>query len=290
MASHCRDLLVSRKSLAFAWETGKSAIRTYAATLHNILSFPTMTYATPITADSPFDFLVTEPEGEAKAVLMLAHGSGAPMDSPFMERISGLLTANGIVTVRFEFSYMARRRVDGKRRPAGRAERWTHHYFRAVEELKDGEAWKADWDELPFLIGGKSMGGRVAAMLAGDEDLNLVVKGVVVFGYPFHPIGRPEPENWRLEPLQKSLLPILICQGERDDFGWWDEVDAIELPPQVTLEWITDGSHDLGPTGKSEATLKSNLDHAVRLASAFAANPPILEMEFAEVPVEEENE
>ena len=206
------------------------------------------------------------------------------MDSPFMERIAGLLNENGIITVRFEFSYMARRRIDGKRRPAGRAERWTHHYFRAVEELIEGESWKAEWDLLPLLIGGKSMGGRVAAMLANDEDLNLAVKGVVAFGYPFHPIGKSEPENWRLEPLEKSLLPILVCQGERDDFGWWDEIDAIELPQQVTLEWITDGSHDLGPTGKSEATLKSNLNHAARAAAEFCANPPILTMEFGEEP------
>ncbi|WP_316858981.1 alpha/beta family hydrolase [uncultured Cohaesibacter sp.] len=234
----------------------------------------------PITADSPFDFLITEPEGEVKAVLMLAHGSGAPMDSSFMERISAMLNANGIVVVRFEFSYMARRRVDGKRRPAGRAERWTHHYFRAVDELLAGESWKAEWNGLPLLIGGKSMGGRVATMLSCDEELDLAVKGVVVFGYPFHPISKSEPENWRLEPLEKSLLPILICQGERDDFGWWDEVDAIDLPPQVSLEWIPNGSHDLGPTGKSEATMKSNLELAARLAAQFAANPPLPIVEF----------
>ncbi|SNY91895.1 hypothetical protein SAMN04515647_2138 [Cohaesibacter sp. ES.047] len=241
-----------------------------------------MSDASPITADSPFDFLITEPEGEARAVMLLAHGSGGPMDSPFMERIANLLTEKGIVVARFEFSYMARRRVDGKRRPSGRAERWTHHYFRAVEELTEGERWNPDWDALPLVIGGKSMGGRIAAMLADDEDLNLAVKAVVVFGYPFHPIGKSEPDQWRLEPLEKSLLPILICQGERDDFGWWDEVDALELPPQVTLEWITDGSHDLGPSGKSEATLKSNLDHASALAADFAANPPVLTMDFEE--------
>ncbi|WP_180967001.1 alpha/beta family hydrolase [Cohaesibacter celericrescens] len=235
---------------------------------------------TPITADSPFDFLITEPETAPKAVLMLAHGSGTPMDSPFMERMASMLASHGIVVARFEFSYMARRRIDGKRRPAGRAERWTHHYFRAVDELLEGDKWKAEWNELPFLIGGKSMGGRVAAMLASDEDLNLAVRGVVVLGYPFHPSRKSEPENWRLEPLQKSLLPILICQGERDDFGWWDEVNALELPGQVTLEWITDGSHDLGPTGKSESTMKSNMEHAAQLAAAFAENPPKLLMEF----------
>ena len=247
-----------------------------------------MSNPAPITADSPFDFLINEPAESPRAVLMLAHGAGAAMDSSFMERIAAMLADNGIVVVRFEFSYMARRRVDGKRRPAGRAERWTHHYFRAVEELLQGENWNKAWDGLPLLIGGKSMGGRVAAMLANDEDLDLAVKGVVVFGYPFHAIGKSEPENWRMEPLEKSLLPILICQGERDDFGWWDEVEAIELPPQVTLEWITDGSHDLGPTGKSEATMKSNMLHAASLAADFAANPPILEMDFGpDQPVED---
>lgn len=241
----------------------------------------TDTASTPtITADSPFDFLITEPEGEAKAILMLAHGSGAAMDSPFMERMAGMLTERGLVVVRFEFSYMARRRIDGKRRPSGRADRWLHHYKRAVSELLEGEDWNPVWSELPLVIGGKSMGGRLAAMLAGDEDLDLSVKAAVVLGYPFHPQGKSEPEHWRLEPLQKSLLPILICQGERDDFGWWDEIDAIDLPEQVTLEWITDGSHDLGPTGKSGATLKSNMQHAADLVAAFAATPPVLTFEF----------
>ncbi|MCT4655903.1 MAG: alpha/beta hydrolase [Cohaesibacter sp.] len=235
-----------------------------------------------ITADSPFDFCITEPQGAAKAVLMLAHGSGGPMDSPFMERMAAMLTERGLVVVRFEFSYMARRRVDGKRRPSGRAERWVHHYGRAVEELLEGESWKAAWDELPLIIGGKSMGGRIAAMLAGDEELHLAVKGVAVLGYPFHPQGKSEPDQWRLEPLEKSLLPILICQGERDDFGWWDEVDPLELPQQVSLEWITDGSHDLGPTGKSEATMKSNMLHAADLVAGFCANPPQLTFEFAQ--------
>ena len=105
-----------------------------------------MSTPAPITADSPFDFLINEPEGSPRAVLMLAHGAGAPMDASFMERIAAMLTENGIVVVRFEFSYMARRRVDGKRRPAGRAERWTHHYFRAVEELLQGESWNSAWD------------------------------------------------------------------------------------------------------------------------------------------------
>lgn len=243
-----------------------------------------------ITADSPFEFLITKPEGEAKAVLMLAHGSGAPMDAPFMERISAMLNERGIIVARFEFSYMARRRIDGKRRPSGRAERWTHHYGRAVEELLEGEQWDSAWDELPLIIGGKSMGGRVAAMLANDEELNLAVKGVAVLGYPFHPQGKSEPEHWRLEPLEKSLLPILICQGERDDFGWWDEIDAITLPQQVTLEWITDGSHDLGPTGKSEATMKSNIQDAAEHVAKFCANPPLLTFEFANAGDEEEGD
>ena len=235
-----------------------------------------------ITADSPFDFLINEPEGEAKAVLMFAHGSGGPMDSPFMERMAGMLVERGLVVVRFEFSYMARRRIDGKRRPSGRAERWLHHYKRAVSELLEGECWNPAWTDLPLVIGGKSMGGRLAAMLACDEELELAVKAVAVLGYPFHPQGKSEPEHWRMEPLEKSLLPVLICQGERDDFGWWDEIDAIELPRQVTLEWIADGSHDLGPTGKSEATLKSNMLHAADLVAAFAAEPPVLEFEFSD--------
>ena len=215
---------------------------------------------------------------------MLAHGSGGPMDSPFMERMATMLADEGLVVVRFEFSYMARRRIDGKRRPSGRAERWVHHYRRAVDELREGKDWQASWDTIPFLIGGKSMGGRIAVMLAGDETLHIAVRGVVVFGYPFHPIGKSEPEQWRLAPLNEAQMPVLICQGERDDFGWWDEVDPVALPVHVSLEWITDGSHDLGPTGKSEATMKGNMLHAARLAASFAANPPKIELVDANGP------
>ena len=95
--------------------------------------------------------------------LLLAHGAGAPMTSPFMEKIAGLLIERGLGVSRFEFAYMAGRREDGKRRPPPKAERLVDEYKAAVtavrEKLKPG---------VKLLIGGKSMGGRVASLVADE--------------------------------------------------------------------------------------------------------------------------
>jgi predicted alpha/beta-hydrolase family hydrolase len=120
----------------------------------------------------------------------------------------------------------------------------------------------------PLLIGGKSMGGRVAAMLAGGGSLPGRVKGVACFGYPFHPTGNPE-ADWRLAPLEDAKRPVLVLQGDRDQFGSQAELDAITLPPQVTLTYLEDGNHDFGPRGKSPATLDGNIAAAAKAVRAF---------------------
>jgi len=200
-------------------------------------------------------------------VLLLTHGAGLLMDAPFMERVTKALVEVGITVARFEFGYMAKRRRTGKKAPPPRADKLCVEFLHVIEAL-------AEHDELPrnipLLIGGKSMGGRIAAMVASNELLDIAVRGIVCLGYPFHPQGKSEPEFWRLETLQQSILPVLICQGERDAFGWWDEIDPIELPEQVQIKWITDGSHDLGPTGKSPATMKSNVADAANHVEVFA--------------------
>ena len=93
----------------------------------------------------------------AKATILFAHGAGAPMDSPAMTAIAEALAGQGLSVVRFEFSYMAARRTEGTRKPPPRAEKLNSEYLAAIEALQvDG----------PLIIGGKSMGGRVATMIA----------------------------------------------------------------------------------------------------------------------------
>jgi predicted alpha/beta-hydrolase family hydrolase len=90
-----------------------------------------------------------------------------------------------------------------------------------------------------LFIGGKSMGGRMASMIA-DE---LGVRGVVCLGYPFHPPANPD--KTRVEHLARLSTPCLIVQGSRDAFGTRDEVRRYRLAKSIQIEWVDDGNHDL---------------------------------------------
>lgn len=209
------------------------------------------------------DFLWTRPEPAPAATMLLAHGAGAPMDSTFMERLAAALAQHGIASARFEFAYMAGRRTGGAKRPPPKADKLIGEFQTALQNLMN------EWDG-PLLLGGKSMGGRVAAMLSGGGSLPARVKGVCCFGYPFHPTGKPDTE-WRLAPLQEAKRPVLILQGDRDPFGNKAELDTTMLPASVVLTYLEDGNHDFGPRGKSPATLEGNIQAAAEAAAAFAA-------------------
>ncbi|WP_395174365.1 alpha/beta family hydrolase [Roseibium alexandrii] len=209
------------------------------------------------------DFLWTRPDTDPLATLLLAHGAGAPMDSTFMEKLAGALAENRIASARFEFAYMAGRRTGGPKKPPPKADKLIGEFQTALQKLMS-EA------EGPLLVGGKSMGGRVAAMLSGGGSLPSRVKGVGCFGYPFHPTGKPDVE-WRLSPLQEAKRPVIILQGDRDPFGNQSEIAEITLPTSVTLTYLEDGNHDFGPRGKSPATLDGNINAAAQAVAEFAA-------------------
>ena len=172
----------------------------------------------------------------ARATILLAHGAGAPMDSPGMTGITEALAAEDLRVVRFEFAYMAGRRKGGSRRPPPRADKLIPEYLAAIEELQtDG----------PLIIGGKSMGGRVASMISDELFEEGRVVGLLCVGYPFHPIGKPD--KLRTEHLENLQTPTLICQGTRDQFGSKDEVSSYQLSPAIQIEWFKDGDHDLKP-------------------------------------------
>lgn len=209
------------------------------------------------------DLLWTRPDGEVLATVVLAHGAGAAMDSPFMTKMAANLAEAGLAVARFEFAYMAGRRNGGPKKAPPKAEQLIGEFQTVVQQvLKECEG--------PLLIGGKSMGGRVAAMLAGGGSLPGRIKGVICLGYPFHPTGKPEPEHWRLVPLEQGKRPILVLQGDRDGFGSQEEIDAITLPAAVTLHYLEDGNHDFAPRGRSPATLDGNLAIAAGQIRSFA--------------------
>ncbi len=207
------------------------------------------------------DFLWTRPETPPVAILLLAHGAGAAMDSTFMNKLAAALASQGIAAARFEFAYMAGRRTGGPKKPPPRADKLIAEFQTALQSVlsqSDG----------PLLIGGKSMGGRVAAMLAGGGSLPGRAKGVACFGYPFHPTGKADAE-WRLQPLQDAKRPVLVLQGDRDPFGSKAELDEVTLPAHVSLTYLEDGNHDFGPRGKSPATLDGNIKLAAEAVRAF---------------------
>lgn len=230
------------------------------------------------------DFLWTRPDGTEIGTILLAHGSGAPMDSPFLERMTNALVAEGFAVARFEFAYMAKRRLGPKRPLPTAAEKLVAEYRYAIRQLLE------DPDLVhPLIIAGKSLGGRVAVMTGATEltppDLGPVA-GVVCFGYPFHPTG--ELEKLRLQPLHECKLPLLIAQGDWDDFGNRYEVEALELPPALEIVWLEDGSHDFGPRGLSGATLSGNIAAAAAAAAAFAKRLTVEPVDVPEMTEDEE--
>lgn len=204
--------------------------------------------------------LLTDSAASDKAIgtLILAHGAGAPMDSDFMQQLTAALNRAGVTVVRFEFPYMQWMRDHGKRRPPDRQPLLLQYWrdiYRAV--ASDNETVG------PLVIGGKSMGGRMASMVA-DE---LGVAGLCCFGYPFHAPGRPA--EMRTEHLRGLVTPGLILQGTRDPFGTPPELAAELLSGALTVHWLESGDHDFTPTRASGLTQQALLAQAVAATAAF---------------------
>lgn len=206
------------------------------------------------------ELLIDGPD-DAPATIVLAHGAGAPMDSPFMQNFAEGLAARGLRTVRFEFPYMATRRVDGKKRPPNPG-RLLLDTWRAVIE---------EFGARNLVIGGKSMGGRIASMIARTlEDEGTPVKGLICLGYPFHPPGKPEKAAERLAHLLDIKTPTLILQGTRDTFGGTGDVSPLALAKAVRVQWLEDGDHGFKPRKKSGRTESQNWAAAQDAMDAFA--------------------
>ncbi len=182
------------------------------------------------------DFLFDGPE-DARVTLLLAHGAGAAMDSPWMTKAAGLLAEKGLRVARFEFGYMASRRTEAGSKPPPRAEKVMPEFIAAVDDLGPTNG--------PLIIGGKSMGGRVASMVADPLFEAKRIAGLICLGYPFHPPAKPD--QLRTKHLVGLQAPALIVQGTRDPFGGPDEVAKYGLPASIEVKFLEDGDHDLKP-------------------------------------------
>ena len=205
---------------------------------------------------SELTFLFDGPE-RAERTILLAHGAGAPMESPSLTATAKALAGSGFRVARFEFAYMAGRRT-GARKPPPRAEKLNPEYVTAVGALGA---------KGPLIIGGKSMGGRVASMVADELFASGRIRGLLCLSYPFHPPAKPE--QLRTKHLVDVKTPTLIVQGTRDPFGTKEEVSTYPLSPTIEILWLEDGDHDLRP--RKSVSGFSSADYLNAMAEAVSA-------------------
>jgi len=181
------------------------------------------------------------------------------MDTPFMRIIAEAVGAAGFRVARFEFPYMSARREDGKKRPPDRGPVLSESWRAAIRALSRSGGPGA------LVIGGKSLGGRIASMVADESG----VAGLVCLGYPFHPPGRPD--VLRVAHLEKLRTPALMIQGERDAFGTRDEIARYSLSKKISMVFLPDGDHSFKPRATSGRTEAQNLTEAAAVVVEFLA-------------------
>jgi predicted alpha/beta-hydrolase family hydrolase len=178
-----------------------------------------------------------------------------------------LISRHGIAVSRFEFEYMAARSRGESKRPPPRAEALMPEY---IETARTVASRRRTGQKL--LIGGKSLGGRVASLVADELYTSGMIAGLVCLGYPFHPPGKPD--QLRTQHLQNLQCPALIVQGERDPFGSRAEIEKLTLSTAIDFAWMGDGDHDLRPRARSGLTHQENLAATAEAVAAFAARQP----------------
>ncbi len=200
------------------------------------------------------EFLRDGTEG-SKVKIILAHGAGAPMDSPFMVFFAEKLAERGHETVRFEFPYMQQRRETGTKRPPDRQPKLLDCWQEVIAFERKGDQ--------KLVIGGKSMGGRMASLIADEVS----AEGLVCLGYPYYAMGKPDKP--RIDHLIDIKTPTLIAQGERDTMGNRENVEKLTLSSNIDYHWLIDGDHSFKPRKASGRTEEENWLDAVEAVDRF---------------------
>ncbi|MCW8886684.1 MAG: dienelactone hydrolase family protein [Motiliproteus sp.] len=204
--------------------------------------------------------MITNGPDNSELTFVFAHGAGAGMDHEFMSDVAEQLAAKGVRVIRFEFPYMQKRREDGKKRPPDRADKLILAFKEILQQLElKGQVY----------IGGKSMGGRMASLLAMEENVDTPLAGVICLGFPFHPPGKPE--KFKGDHLAQIGLPTLIIQGERDTFGNASELEAFSFSEQVQWQTLEDGDHSFKPRKRSGFSQQQHIQSAVEAMFQFMA-------------------
>ena len=203
--------------------------------------------------------LLQRPPGAAW-LLVLGHGAGAGMRHPFLAALCARLAARRIATLRYQFPYMeaGRRRPDHARRLEGTARAAMH---RAAELAPD----------LPLLAGGKSMGGRMTSRAVAERAPE-ALRGLVFFGFPLHPAGKPGVE--RADHLRRVAAPMLFLQGDRDRLAELELLRPIcdELGERAVLRVVAGADHGFHVLKRSGRSDDEVLDELARATASWAAS------------------
>jgi predicted alpha/beta-hydrolase family hydrolase len=189
------------------------------------------------------------------ARLLLSHGAGAPVQSEFCTLLAEQLAKQNIEVWGFNFAYM-QKTLAGTRQLPPKMPVLMAELLEQIQQMPT---------DLPLVIAGKSMGGRVATMLAASDLLPAQVKAGIAFGYPFHP---PKKDSWRTEHFADLKRSVLVLQGERDPFGSVQEL-ASKSWPLIEIKWLETGDHDFSPLKKSGFSQQQLIEQAASLSRSF---------------------
>jgi uncharacterized protein len=194
---------------------------------------------------------------EAKTCLIIAHGAGGPMYSPFITYFHKRLAERGYLTVKFNFPYMeARRKIPDKR------EVLEASYRRVIEEVKSGK-----YRPERIFVGGKSMGGRIASQVVAS---GVDVDGLFFLGYPLHRPGRPE--MLRDEHLYRIEKPMLFLSGTKDQFAKKELLEGVvsKLGDIAEIHWVEGGDHSFN-TRQSKDALVQTYDETIGILDSWVS-------------------
>lgn len=202
--------------------------------------------------------LLLLPDG-ARALFVLGHGAGAGMRHPFMETVARLMAARKFATFRYQFAYMER----GRRRPDPQPILLAT--VRSALAAAAGEA-----PALPLFAGGKSMGGRMTSLAAAATPLERV-RGLVFFGFPLHPSGKPSTD--RAAHLADVDLPMLFLQGTRDRLADLELLGPVceKLGSAATLHVVDGADHSFQVLKRSGRSTEEVLEELVETTERWVA-------------------
>lgn len=189
----------------------------------------------------------------AGAILVLAHGAGAPRTHPFMTDMAKRIAEKGVDVATFNFLY-----AEAKKKMPDRVELLEATWRAAIATVRARSGLPSE----RLFIGGKSMGGRMATHVAAEKE-GLTIAGVVLFGYPLHPLGKP---RVRRDEILKVDLPTLVVQGTRDELGTAKEMKSVVSKLAFgELHVVEGGDHSLQLLARDGAGAQ---EHALDAAAA----------------------